>query len=113
MKPLDQNQTPFTSFAHVSFLYTFIVFFLNTLTQDNFCLFNVEVIYGDTMGFVEYRRTGEKEEGFVSFYKQSALFIYLFYSYKMNIFIALLSKQSLAADKVQEFTGCYAMKYHV
>jgi hypothetical protein len=25
----------------------------------------------------------------------------------------LLSKQSLAADKVQEFTGCYAMKYHV
>lgn len=30
----------------------------------------------------------------------------------MYIFIAVPSKESLAADKVQEFTGCYAIKYH-
>lgn len=30
----------------------------------------------------------------------------------MYNFIAMPSKETLAADKVQEFTGCYAIKYH-
>lgn len=30
----------------------------------------------------------------------------------MYIFIAVPWKESLAADNVQEFTGCYAIKYH-
>lgn len=30
----------------------------------------------------------------------------------MDIFIAVPSKESLAADKVQEFTRCYAMEAH-
>ena len=50
MKPLDQNQILFILFAHVSSPCVFIV--LSLKTPRTIFLFNVEVIYGITSGYV-------------------------------------------------------------